>query len=426
MAFTEDSLKAKLASLNETQDSISTVGQWILFHRRHADKIAQLWQSRVKETPANKRLTLIYLANEIAQQAKIRKKTEFLQAFDPIIVEGSAIAYKGAGPDIQNKIRRVIEVWRQRNVFRQPIQDEIERALNEIDRSRTNRKPALGGSLFSSSAVPAELKPVEPFATALQKADLNAKPTVTTANQDYEKLTNPNTPVPTAPVHAGALGALLKKLAQAESAVSDSIKARKELITGLENLLESNKTKLEQEEAQLASLSTRKSAIDSRKHEVEDAIIRGLSAADTNAISAAPLPGVATVSHERPQMEELTPPPMESFTPVGSPRPDVPDVPDDVFREPSGNPVEPASVPAPPGATANSAPQTAIGPVNTIPGADLLRSLTHARQEPPNGAIGPSSAKKRKMSRSAAEDEFAAFAADDDMKGIDSNLGDLI
>lgn len=33
MAFTEDSLKAKLSSLNETQEAISTVGQWILFHR---------------------------------------------------------------------------------------------------------------------------------------------------------------------------------------------------------------------------------------------------------------------------------------------------------------------------------------------------------------------------------------------------------
>jgi hypothetical protein len=33
MAFTEDGLRAKLSSLNETQDSISTVGQWILFHR---------------------------------------------------------------------------------------------------------------------------------------------------------------------------------------------------------------------------------------------------------------------------------------------------------------------------------------------------------------------------------------------------------
>ncbi|KAF2646471.1 DUF618-domain-containing protein [Massarina eburnea CBS 473.64] len=421
MAFTEDSLKKKLVQLNETQDSIATVGHWILFHRRHADKIAQFWQQRIKESPANKRLTLIYLANEIAQQAKIRKKDEFIKAFDPIIVESTSVAYKGSGPDIQNKIRRVIEVWRQRNVFRPPIQDEIERALNEIDRSRTARKPALGGSLFSASSTPPELKPVEPLAIALQKADLNVKPAVATANQDYEKLTNPSTPVPTAPVHAGALGALLKKLAQAESAVSDSIKARKELLTGLERLLETNKVKLGQEEAQLADLTTRKIAIDSRKKEVEDAIIRGLSAADTNAISAAPLPGLAQASHERPQIEELTPPPMESFTPINSPRPAVLDVPDDV----PAHPLNPATVPTPP--VAVPAPTVAMG---QIPGADLLRSLTqaHARQEESNGtyAPGPSSAKKRKMSRSAAEDEFAVFDKDDDMKGIESNLGDLI
>jgi regulator of Ty1 transposition protein 103 len=41
MAFTEDSLKAKLSSLNETQEAISTVGQWILFHRYSFPSIAQ-------------------------------------------------------------------------------------------------------------------------------------------------------------------------------------------------------------------------------------------------------------------------------------------------------------------------------------------------------------------------------------------------
>jgi regulator of Ty1 transposition protein 103 len=34
--------------------------------------------------------------------------------------------------------------------------------------------------------------------------------------------------------------------------------------------------------------------------------------------------------------------------------------------------------------------------------------------------------KKRKMSRSNAEDEFAAFQGDGDMEGIDDNLGALI
>ena len=33
MAFTDDGVKAKLSALNETQDSIVTVSQWIMFHR---------------------------------------------------------------------------------------------------------------------------------------------------------------------------------------------------------------------------------------------------------------------------------------------------------------------------------------------------------------------------------------------------------
>lgn len=302
----------------------------------------------------------------------------------------------------------------------------------DVDRSRSSKKPLgqLGGSLFSSSSIPAELKPVEPSATALQKADLAAKPLLTTANQEYEKLTNPNAPIPTPPMHAAALGALVKKLASAENAVADSIKARQALVSGLEKLLETNRNKLGEEEAQVADLRTRKAAIESRTREVEAAILNGLTTAETNKISSAPLPGVSQSSHERPEVEGLTPPPVESFTPVGSPTlqpQELPHVPDDVFPEMPANPVEPTMAPAPAGTDpANSEPATAIGAPNTVPGADLLHSLAHARPAEENGVYGQATYKKRKMSRSAAEDEFAAFEGDTAMNGIDSTLGDLI
>lgn len=36
MAFTDDAVKAKLSALNDTQESIVTVAQWVMFHRyRH-------------------------------------------------------------------------------------------------------------------------------------------------------------------------------------------------------------------------------------------------------------------------------------------------------------------------------------------------------------------------------------------------------
>lgn len=409
----------------------------------------------MKESPPNKKLVLIYLANgmfdtflpimwlsgliyytEITQTSKMRKKEEFLRAYEPIITEATTVAYKGSPHDIQNKIRRVVEVWRNRQIFSQAVQQSIEKSMNDLDSSRSvGRKPALGGSLFSSSTVPAELAPVAPLATSVNKADLTAKPAVATANQEYEKVTSSNYTIPSAPVHAAGLSTLVKKLAVAEGAVAESIKARQALIAGLEQLLATNKSKLEQDETQVTDLKTRKDAIESRKRQVEDAILQGLSAIETNRISAAPLP-VATTSpngEDRPQMEELTPPPMESFTPVGSPQQaaaaaePVPDIGDDIMPEPVSNPVVPETAPAPQGHTTLPGFATTMGDTN-VP-HDLLKSLQHARPGQEGGVYGQHSyeaaVKKRKMSN-RAEDEYAAFAGDGDMDGIDKNLEELI
>ncbi len=89
MSYTDDAVKTKLSALNETQESIVTVAQWIMFHRyadngashrgspvlfastgahcpfsrRYADRTAQLWLQRLKDAGLGKRLNLIYLAN---------------------------------------------------------------------------------------------------------------------------------------------------------------------------------------------------------------------------------------------------------------------------------------------------------------------------------------------------------------------------
>lgn len=70
---------------------------------------------------------LMYCAHvEVAQQSKARRKDDFLIAFSPVIAEATATAYKGATNDVQQKLRRVIEVWRQRAIFEPEIQNAIE------------------------------------------------------------------------------------------------------------------------------------------------------------------------------------------------------------------------------------------------------------------------------------------------------------
>lgn len=67
---------------------------------------------------------------EVAQQSKARKKDDFLIAFSPVIAEATATAYKGATNEVQQKLKRVVEVWRQRQIFEMPIQEAIEARID--------------------------------------------------------------------------------------------------------------------------------------------------------------------------------------------------------------------------------------------------------------------------------------------------------
>ncbi len=49
-----------------------------------------------------------------------------------IIADAAAVAYKGATNDVQQKLRRVVEVWRQRLIFESPIQDVVESRIDGI------------------------------------------------------------------------------------------------------------------------------------------------------------------------------------------------------------------------------------------------------------------------------------------------------
>ncbi|KJK65435.1 RNA polymerase II-binding domain protein [Aspergillus parasiticus SU-1] len=336
MAYTDDAVKAKLSALNETQEGIVTVAQWVMFHRRHAERTAQLWLQKLRDSPAPKRLNLIYLANEVAQQSRARRKEDFLIAFSPvsstanvtgmevnimkIIAEATATAYKGASNDIQQKLRRVVEVWRQRAIFEPPIQDAVEARIDEIDKSRSiGKKPPLGGSLFSSSSgsTPSELQPLVPLQVALSKATVASGASTTTANAEYDKMHDPSTPLPTPPVHAARLSQLLKALANAESSVSEVIKSRIALIDGLEKLLETNRSALAKEQSLATQLSERRSETEAKKREVEDGIMRGLSAENSPTVHLGESEGEPVA---RPEVEALTPPPVEALTPVGSPK----------------------------------------------------------------------------------------------------------
>ena len=294
----------------------------------------------------------------------------------------------------------------------------------EIDKSRSSgKKPLLGGSLFNSSgpAAPTELQPVVPLQIAVSKAAVSVSSGVPTANIEYEKLMDPNATTPTPPVHAARLSSLLKSLASAEGAVSESIKARHSLIGGLEKLLEVNRAALASEESQLYELTSRKTTVEAKKRDVEDSIMRGLSAENSPALHGnsdfePQLNGKhdsASAEPERPYVEELTPPPVESLTPVGSPRlaeeaAIATTTGADVVHERHPDHTEPAPAIQP--------------PLYPAAGLDLLSSLSMPAVRPYAGSqINGGTLKKRKI-----EPDFVEFAGGDAMEDLDEDVAELL
>jgi len=290
----------------------------------------------------------------------------------------------------------------------------------------------LGGSLFSSSsgsAAPAEIQPLVPLQISVSKAVISSNGAVSTANVEYDKLTDPNAAIPTPPVHAARLSALLKALANAEGAVSESIKARQALIEGLEKVLETNRTALASEQSQHFELVNRKTTMEAKKREVEDGIMRGLSADSSPNVhgngspnleapeSSRTMPRETTsVEPERPYVEELTPPPVESLTPMGSP----PSEPLPAPTTTTGADIVHAQQPD------HTEPPPAVQPplVPAAAGSDLLSSLSMPQTRPQSGSpVNGASTKRRKLDQG---DEFAAFGSGDAMADLDEDVAELL
>ena len=101
---------------------------YALLHHRHRNvvtfPISTVIPSSDATTDANTS------CEEVVQQSRIRHKEDFVIAFSPVVAEAAAVAYKGAPAEIQAKLRRVIDVWKDRTIFEAPIQAAIEARLN--------------------------------------------------------------------------------------------------------------------------------------------------------------------------------------------------------------------------------------------------------------------------------------------------------
>ena len=312
--------------------------------------------------------------------------------------------------------------------------------VTELDKTRgTGKKPGLGGSLFSGSVTsgPPELERLASLQSSLSKVELSAKPAMKNANEEYTNYSDPSRTKPSPPVQAAQLSTIMKCLARAEGAVTESIKARISIIEELQTLLDNNRRTLKEEEESHEQTKSRFAEIETKKKDVEDAIMRGLSeervAEGTNqSYQSPPKESNAVVAEpERPVVEELTPPPPETVDYT----PDVLDGQIDSQR--SNEQLLAKDVEYDDGHTNGdenkSSNVSSVGQPGAPLVADLLSSLTNPRtvpqgvdetsNEPTDATSGP--VKRRKLLNGGVDD-FTGFATGDFMDEIDDDVAAML
>jgi len=115
-AFSETALETKLTDLNPSQQSIQTLSLWLIHHRKHAKKIVLTWKKLLVQMAQPKKLTFLYLANDVIQNSK-KKGPEFSQEFEGVLPYAFHHVLKDADEKTRGSCTRLLNIWQERGVY---------------------------------------------------------------------------------------------------------------------------------------------------------------------------------------------------------------------------------------------------------------------------------------------------------------------
>jgi len=139
--FSETSLSLKLAELNPSAPSIQGVSLWLLHHRKHYQTSVKVWYKELGNTKNEKKLTMLYLANDVVQNAR-KKYPEVPREFGKVMKSVfSHLAALELGPKTEASIDRLVKIWRERQIFEKQVTLDIEKVWRAKGRVSAKTRP---------------------------------------------------------------------------------------------------------------------------------------------------------------------------------------------------------------------------------------------------------------------------------------------
>ncbi|KAJ3029414.1 Regulation of nuclear pre-mRNA domain containing protein 1B [Rhizophlyctis rosea] len=135
-SYSEEVLVQKLSRLVDTQDSITVLSQWIIYHKKHAHTSVQTWAKELQKAAPHRKLSFLYLANDVVQCSR-RKGDEFVKEFAKVFPSSLPHAYKHAPKEVQPKILRILSILEERNIFASEFTHAIRTKIENGDEGNT-------------------------------------------------------------------------------------------------------------------------------------------------------------------------------------------------------------------------------------------------------------------------------------------------
>lgn len=137
MTLNETNLEKRFQSVSTSQGSIQSLSFFCLHYKNHHAKIAQTWLRCLQKSEVPHRLTLIYLANDIVQNAKRKNTLAFIDDFKSILKD--TVPYL-KDDKIKKSVERVFSIWQDRAIYDSKFTNELKELLNNSGRSEPKGK----------------------------------------------------------------------------------------------------------------------------------------------------------------------------------------------------------------------------------------------------------------------------------------------
>lgn len=281
MSFSPEVYRKKLQALQDTQESIVSISQWLLFHHRHSKELCDIWaQYILSEDPAidlKKKLSLLYLCNDVVQQARHKRKPEFIEQFSKALPGVLHRVYPTINSSLQPKVDRLINVWDQRNIFEKNHISKMKKALESL---RTGKEL----DVTSGEGMPSKTPPQAQIASELihlNNTYNHLTSVLETASSNLSqvgvqcKLYLPQNPenqdnLPLPNVYIAKLNVLEKLCYMTQKNLEDAMGARKDIIGLLNNLSKSLSDALASDETKIKIIQQRLERLHSTKADLHE------------------------------------------------------------------------------------------------------------------------------------------------------------